>query len=77
MASRISHYPRVVSLQLKIDAFDDHLFCAVTGSFTSEAGVRVLQRVLAACDQARLSRALVDVTGITEPALGTEKLLVA
>jgi hypothetical protein len=64
-------------LESTINVAPDRVSFVTSGQFTPEEGVRVLQAALDACALNDRMYALIDVTGITQPYMATEKLIFA
>ena len=62
-------------IDFKIEVLSDHVLCTTSGEFSPQEGLRFLNTVADACEISGLMYALVDVTGITQPHMATEKLI--
>lgn len=66
-----------MALECVFEMAPDHVICIVSGQFTAEEGVRVIQSTVDACILKDLSHALIDSTGIEHAAMATNKIVTA
>jgi hypothetical protein len=66
-----------MALECIFDIARDHVICRVSGQFTVEDGVRVIQSTVTACNLNGHKHALIDATGIETPVAATTKIIAA